>query len=85
LPGSRVILDTRDGPWPESRLGDLIPNFQRHNFHEEALGKAGFIAYQQSRVISAAACACTYFYFALSLFLFANSWDQMGKIFKALG
>jgi D-alanyl-lipoteichoic acid acyltransferase DltB (MBOAT superfamily) len=54
-------------------------------FMKKRLGKAGFIAYQQNRAIYVAACACTYLYFALSLFLFANSWDQMGKIFKALG
>jgi D-alanyl-lipoteichoic acid acyltransferase DltB (MBOAT superfamily) len=53
-------------------------------FLKKRLGKAGFIAYQQNRAIYVAACGFTYIYFALTLFLFANSWDQMQRIFAVL-
>lgn len=53
-------------------------------FMKKRLGKKGFIAYQQNRLIHAAACICTYLYFALSMILFANSWEQLGKIARAL-
>jgi len=53
-------------------------------YMKKRLGKAGFIAYQKNRAIYVAACICTYLYFALSMILFANSWDQLGKIFKAI-
>jgi D-alanyl-lipoteichoic acid acyltransferase DltB (MBOAT superfamily) len=53
-------------------------------YMKKRLGKAGFIAYQKNRAIYVAACICTYLYFALSMILFANSWDQLAKIFKAL-
>jgi hypothetical protein len=51
---------------------------------KKRLGKAGFASYQKNRAIYVAACTCTYIYFALSLFLFANSWDDMGKIFRVV-
>jgi D-alanyl-lipoteichoic acid acyltransferase DltB (MBOAT superfamily) len=51
---------------------------------KKRLGRAGFAAYQKNRAIYVVACSCTYLYFALSLFLFANTWDQMRKIFSVL-
>jgi D-alanyl-lipoteichoic acid acyltransferase DltB (MBOAT superfamily) len=53
-------------------------------FLKKRLGKAGFIAYQQNRFIYVIACACTYLYFALTAIFFANSWEEMGKIFATL-
>ena len=53
-------------------------------FMKKRLGKKGFIAYQNNRVIYAAACACTYLYFALTMILFANTLDDIAKIISVL-
>jgi D-alanyl-lipoteichoic acid acyltransferase DltB (MBOAT superfamily) len=51
---------------------------------KKKLGKQGFLAYRDNPYIRAAGVVATFIYFSLSLFLFANSWDNMQKIFKAL-
>lgn len=53
-------------------------------FMKKRLGKKGFIAYQNNRVIYVAACACTYLYFALTMILFANTLDDIAKIISVL-
>ncbi|MBB6145182.1 D-alanyl-lipoteichoic acid acyltransferase DltB (MBOAT superfamily) [Silvibacterium bohemicum] len=53
-------------------------------FIKKRLGKQGFLAYRENRVIGAVGTALTFTYFSLSLFLFANSWENMHQIFKVL-
>src|ERR1700728_3249152 len=53
-------------------------------FLKRKLGKQGFAAYRANRLISAIGTVVTFVYFSLSLFLFANSWENMHQIFKAL-
>jgi D-alanyl-lipoteichoic acid acyltransferase DltB (MBOAT superfamily) len=53
-------------------------------FIKKRLGKQGFLAYRENRLIGALGTALTFVYFSLSLFLFANSWENMHQIFKVL-
>jgi D-alanyl-lipoteichoic acid acyltransferase DltB (MBOAT superfamily) len=50
-------------------------------FLRKRLGKEGYAKYQKNGAIYVAACGCTYLYFALTMILFANSWDQLCRIF----
>lgn len=51
---------------------------------KKGLGKERFLAYRDNPYIAALGRVMTFTYFSLSLFLFANTWDNMHKIFKAL-
>jgi D-alanyl-lipoteichoic acid acyltransferase DltB (MBOAT superfamily) len=49
-------------------------------FIKRVLGRAGYLRYQQSKIIEWVARTCTFTYFSSSLFFLANSWDHMKKI-----
>ena len=48
------------------------------------LGKAGFAAYNRSRVIAALAVSATFLYVTATIFFFANDWTAMQTIARAL-
>jgi membrane protein involved in D-alanine export len=50
-------------------------------FLKKRLGKQRFAAYRANRLIYAAGMVTTFVYFSASLFLFANSWENMRRIF----
>jgi D-alanyl-lipoteichoic acid acyltransferase DltB (MBOAT superfamily) len=51
---------------------------------KKRLGREGFAAYKQNQVYHWMGVAATFTYFSMCLFLFANTWDQMGQIIKAI-
>jgi D-alanyl-lipoteichoic acid acyltransferase DltB (MBOAT superfamily) len=53
-------------------------------FLKKKLGKQGFAAYRDNKIIYALGVVMTFTYFSLSGFLFANSWDDMHRIFRVL-
>ncbi len=52
--------------------------------HSSMLGNNGLAAYRANRFIRAAGTAATFAYFSASLFLFANSIQNMQRVFKVL-
>ena len=51
---------------------------------KKKLGREGFAAYRNSKLISSIACVVTFVYFSLSLFVFANTWTQIVAIRASL-
>jgi D-alanyl-lipoteichoic acid acyltransferase DltB (MBOAT superfamily) len=51
---------------------------------KKRLGKRGFEAYRANNTFKVIGILATYSYFAVTLFLFANSFDDMRRIFQAL-
>ena len=51
---------------------------------KKKLGRNGFVAYRENRVIRAVAVCMNFAFFAFTLFFFANTWAQMHAIFSSL-
>ncbi|HEY3863022.1 MAG TPA: hypothetical protein VGO59_14160, partial [Verrucomicrobiae bacterium] len=53
-------------------------------FLKKRLGREGFNAYNQNRLIAAAAMTITFCFYAVTLFLFANTFPEMKEIISSL-
>jgi D-alanyl-lipoteichoic acid acyltransferase DltB (MBOAT superfamily) len=54
------------------------------NWLKRRLGKRGYQAYHDNRLIRWSAVAATFLYVTASLFVFANNFDDMQQIFQSL-
>ncbi len=62
----------------------MVANHYYTLFLKRRLGKAGFAAYNRSRVIEGLAVAATFVYVSATIFFFANDWNAMQTIARAL-
>jgi len=62
-------------------LGLATCHYYTH-YLKKRLGKKRYAAYMSNRSIEVTSTAFTFVYFSLGLFLFANTVDQMGRIFQ---
>jgi D-alanyl-lipoteichoic acid acyltransferase DltB (MBOAT superfamily) len=62
----------------------MVANHYYTLFLKRRLGKAGFAAYNGSRAIEAVAVSATFVYVTATIFFFANDWQAMQAIARAL-
>lgn len=67
------------GAW--QGVGLVVCHYYTH-YLKKRLGKQGYAAYMSNRTIERLGVVVTFTYFSLGLFLFANTVDQMGRIFQ---
>ncbi len=64
--------------------GGVIANHYYTIWLKKRLGKAGFKAYNENRLITAIACGATFIYITVAFFFFANDFPTMKNIFNAI-